>query len=114
VATGTLMTFCHPVVTVPAVARWDGTVLASGWLPDFVRLGELERHVGDGVIEGLAEAAVAGGRKPAPERRRLMLLPLIMRLTVATTLMPDASYAQVAHQLADVHRQQHLRSLVLG
>jgi hypothetical protein len=85
-----------------AGGRPAAAVLASGWLPDFVRLGELERHVGDGVIEGLAEAAVAGGRMPA--RRRLMLLPLIMRLTVAMTLMLDASYAQVAHQPADVHQ----------
>ncbi len=43
VATGTLVTFWHPVVSVPAVVRRDGTVLAGGWLPDFVRLGELER-----------------------------------------------------------------------
>ena len=70
VVTGTLVTFCHPVVTVPAVARRDGTVLAGGWLPDFVRLGELERHIGDGVIEELAEAAAAGGRVPAPQRRK--------------------------------------------
>jgi hypothetical protein len=87
VAAGTLMTFCLPVVRVPAVARRDGTVQAGGWLPDFVRLGELERHVGDGVIESLAEAAVAGGRVPAPARRRLMSVPLVMRLTVAMTLM---------------------------
>ncbi len=62
VAAGTLVTFCHPVVSVPAVVRRDGTVLAGGWLPDFVRLGELERHIGDGVIEAIAEAAVTDGR----------------------------------------------------
>jgi Insertion element 4 transposase N-terminal len=100
VAAGTLMTFCHPVVTVPAVVRRDGTVQAGGWLPDFVRLGELERHAGDGVIEGLAEAAAADGRVPAPERRRLMSVPLVMRLTVAMTLMPESGYAEVARQLA--------------
>jgi hypothetical protein len=113
-ATGEPMTFCHPVVTVPAVARRDGTVLAGGWLPDFVRLGELERHVGDGVIEGLAEAAVASGRVPAPQRRRIMSLPLIMGLTVAMTLMPDAGYTEAAHQLtghlADVPWAQFTRS----
>src|SRR5260370_42481890 len=49
VTAGTMMTFCHPVVTAPAVIR-GGAVLAGGWLPDFVRLGELERHLGDGVI----------------------------------------------------------------
>jgi hypothetical protein len=99
-AAGTLMTFCHPVVTVPAVVRRDGTVLAGGWLPDFVRLGELERHVGDGVIEALAAGAVTSGRVPAPQRRRLMSLPLVMRLTVAMTLMPGASYPEVARQVA--------------
>jgi hypothetical protein len=45
-------------------------VLADGWLPDFVRLGELERHLGEGVIEELAAVAVAGGRMPAPRRKR--------------------------------------------
>ena len=100
VAAGTLVTFCHPVVSVPVVARRDGTVLAGGWLPDFVRLGELERHIGDGVIETIAEAAVAGGRVPAPQRRRLMSVPLVMRVTVAMTLMPGAGYAEAARQLA--------------
>jgi len=100
VAAGALVTFCHPVVSVPAVVRRDGTVLAGGWLPDFVRLGELERHAGDGVIEAIAAAAVAGGRVPAPQRRRLMSLPLVMRLTVAMTLMPGASYPEVAREVA--------------
>ena len=100
VTTGTLVTFCHPVVSVPAVVRRDGTVLAGGWLPDFVRLGELERHIGDGVIEAIAAAAVTDGRVPAPQRRRLMSLPLVMRLTVAMTLTPDASYAEAAYRLA--------------
>ncbi len=84
------------------MVRRDGTVLAGGWLPDFVRLGELERHIGDGVIEAIGAAAIVGGRVPAPERRRLMSVPLIMRLTVAMTLMPDASYAEAAHQRAGV------------
>jgi hypothetical protein len=48
---GELAVFCRPVATAPAVVCRDGTVLADGWLPDFVRLGELERHLGDGVIE---------------------------------------------------------------
>ncbi len=91
VPAGTVVTFCYPVVTAPAVAR-GGRVLAGGWLPDSVRLGELERYLGEGVIEGLAAAAVADGRMPAPQRRRLMSFPLVIRLTVAMTLMPDASY----------------------
>jgi hypothetical protein len=105
VVTGTLMTFCHPVVSVPAVARRDGTVLAGGWLPDFVRLGELERHIGDGVIEAIAAAAVTDGRVPAPARRRLMSLPLVIRLTVAMTLMPAGcveAMRRLAGHLADV------------
>ncbi len=72
------MTFCHPVVTVPAVVRRDGTVLAGGRLPGFARPGELERHAGDGVIEALAAGAVTSGRVPAPQRRRLMSRPLVM------------------------------------
>ena len=55
--------FCRPVVTAPAVIRRDGTVLADGWLPDFVRLGELERHLGDGVIEAIVDAALEEGRR---------------------------------------------------
>ena len=49
------------MVTAPAVIRRDGTVLAGGWLPDFARLGELERHLGDGVIEAIVEATLAAG-----------------------------------------------------
>jgi hypothetical protein len=37
---GELAVFCRPVVTAPAVVRRDGRILAGGWLPDFVRLGE--------------------------------------------------------------------------
>lgn len=96
---GTLMTFCHPVVTVPAVVR-GGAVLADGWLPDFARLGELERHLGDGVIEELAGRAVADGRVPAPERRRIMSLPLTMRLIIAIAIMPDASGAEALRRVA--------------
>jgi hypothetical protein len=99
VPAGTVLTFCHPVVTAPAVIR-GGAVLAGGWLPDFVRLGELERHAGEGVIEALAERAVADGRIPAPQRQRIMSLPLTIRLTVAMTLMPDASYAEAMRRLA--------------
>ena len=49
------------VVTAPAVVRRDGAVLADGWLPDFVRLGELEHHLGGGVIEAVAAAALEQG-----------------------------------------------------
>jgi hypothetical protein len=54
--------FCRPVVTAPAAVRRDGTVPAGAWLPDLVRLGELERHLGDGVIEAAVDAEIAEGR----------------------------------------------------
>jgi hypothetical protein len=93
-------------VTAPAVVRRDGSVLAGGWLPDFARLGELERHLGDGVIEAIADAALAAGRLRKRDRRRIMSYPLVIRLMLAMSLMPDASYgealARVAGLLADV------------
>ena len=58
---GELAVFCRPVVTAPAVERRDGTVLADAWLPDLVRLGELERHLGDGVIEAPRSRKVGSG-----------------------------------------------------
>ncbi|MGO9080204.1 MAG: hypothetical protein ACLQDY_14350 [Streptosporangiaceae bacterium] len=109
--TGELMTFCHPVVTVPAVVTAAGAVLAGGWLPELARLGEMEAHLGDGVIEDLAERAIADGRLARPERRRLMSLPLAIRLLVAMTLMPDAGSAEamkrLAGHLADVPFARH-------
>ena len=105
-AAGELAVFCRPVVTAPAVVRRDGTVLADAWLPDLVRLGELERHLGDGVIEAIVDAAIAKGRLRKRERRRLMSYPLVIRLMIAMTLMPDGSYcealARLAGLLADV------------
>jgi hypothetical protein len=83
--------FCRPVVTAPAAPRRDGSVLADGWLPDFVRLGELERHFGGGVIENVVAAAPAQGRLKRRQRRRLMSYPLAVRLMIVMTLMPDAS-----------------------
>ena len=103
---GELAVFCRPVVTAPAVVRRDGTVLADAWLPDLVRLGELERHLGDGVIEAAVGAAVAEGRLKERQRRRIMSYPLVIRLMIAMTLMPDGSYceslARLAGLLADV------------
>ena len=104
--TGELAVFCRPVVTAPAVVRRDGTVLADAWLPDLARLGELERHLGDGVIEAIVEAELGKGRLKRRQRRRLMSYPLVIRLMIATGLMPEASYcealARVAGLLADV------------
>ena len=106
VASGEMVVFTHPVTVAPAVAGRDGVVRARGWLPDHVRLGELERHLGEGVIEDLVAAGIAAGRMPAPQRQRLMSLELTIRMTVAMTLMPDASYTgairRLAGHLADV------------
>ena len=103
---GELAVFCRPVVTAPAVVRRDGSVLADGWLPDFARLGELERHLGDGVIEAVVDATLEAGRLRKRDRRRIMSYPLVIRLMLAMSLMPDASYgealARVAGLLADV------------
>ena len=103
---GELAVFCRPVATAPAVIRRDGTVLADAWLPDLVRLGEVERHLGDGVIEAIAAAALEKGRLKRRQRRRIMSYPLVIRLMIAMALMPDASYgealARLAGLLADV------------
>ena len=97
---GELVVFCRPVVTAPAVVRRDGSVRAGGWLPDFVRLGELERHLGDGVIEEITAAALEQGRLRQRQRRRIMSYPLVIRLMIAMTLMPDASYCEALARLA--------------
>jgi hypothetical protein len=99
-STGELAVFCRPVITAPVVIRRDGTVLAGAWLPDLVRLGELERHLGDGMIEALVGAAVAAGRLRPRQRRRIMSYPLVIRLMIAMTLMPDASYCEALARLA--------------
>ncbi len=97
---GELAVFCRPVVTAPAVMRRDGTVLADAWLPDLARLGELERHLGDGVIEAAVDKAIAEGRLKPRQRRRIMSYPLVIRLMIAMTLMPDASYREALRRLA--------------
>jgi hypothetical protein len=97
---GELAVFCRPVVTAPAVIRRDGSVLAGAWLPDLVRLGEMERHLGDGVIEDLVDDAVAQGRLTRRQRRRIMSYPLVIRMMVAMALMPDASYGEALRRLA--------------
>ena len=103
---GELAVFCRPVVAAPVLARRDGTVAADAWLPDLVRLGELERHLGDGVIEAIVDAELAKRRLKKRQRRRLMSYPLVIRLMLAMGLMPEASYceslARLAGLLADV------------
>jgi hypothetical protein len=99
-AAGELAVFCRPVVTAAAVVRRDGTVLADAWLPDLVRLGELERHLGDGMIEAIVAEALEKGRLKRRQRRRIMSYPLVIRLMIAMTLMPDGSYCESLARLA--------------
>ena len=68
---GELAVFCRPVVAAPTVVRRDGTVPTDAWLPDLVRLGELECHPGDGVIEAAVDEAIAAGRLKPRQRRRI-------------------------------------------
>jgi hypothetical protein len=97
---GELTVFCRPVVTAPAVVRRDGTVLADAWLPDLVRPGELERHLGDGVIEAIVDAELGKRRLKPRQRRRIMSYPLVIRLMIAMTLMPGASCGESLSRLA--------------
>lgn len=92
--------FFRPVVSAPVVTRRDGTVLADAWLPGLARLGELEAHLGDGVIEDAVDAAVAAGAMRARQRQRLMSHPFTIRAVIAMALMPDASYCQALSRLA--------------
>jgi len=101
-ARGELAVFCRPVVTAPAVPRRDGSVRAGGWLPDFVRLGELERHLGDGVIEEIVTAALEQGRLKKRQRRRIMSYPLVIRLMIAMTLMPDVIFSSGVSRVCDL------------
>ncbi|MGH3123500.1 MAG: transposase domain-containing protein [Streptosporangiaceae bacterium] len=92
--------FCRPVLSAPAAVRRDGTVLADAWLPDLVRLGELEGHLGDGVIEAIVDATLEQRRLKPRQRRRIMSYPLVIRLMIAMGLMPDASYCEALSRLA--------------
>jgi hypothetical protein len=99
-AAGEMAVFCRPVVTAPAAVRRDGTVLADAWLPDLVRLGELERHLGEGVIEAAVDAEIAKGRLRPRQRRRIMSYPLVIRLMIAMTLSPGGPYGEALARLA--------------
>ena len=94
---GEAVVFCHPVLSAPTVIRRDGRVQAEGWLPDQVRLGILEQHLGFGVIERLV-GDPGLGTKPGV-RRRAMSLALTARFTLAMTLLPEAAYPEVMARL---------------
>ena len=98
---GEMTVFARPVVTAPAFVKRDGTVLADAWLPDLVRLGGLEgASRPDGTIEAIAEMALRMGRLRKRERRLVMSYPLVIRLVIAMTLLPGASYSEAARVLA--------------
>ena len=97
---GDLVAWCTVVAVTPAVLDQDGRLGAEGWLPDHVRLGGLEEHLGDGVVEQVVAASAPAPTRP--ERKRLMSLPLVARLVMAMTLMPNASYVEVFAQLVGV------------
>ncbi|MDQ2812232.1 MAG: hypothetical protein M3Z75_10235 [Actinomycetota bacterium] len=99
-AGGELAVFCRPVLEAPAFVKRDGTVLADAWLPDLVRLGALEAHLGDGVIEKVVAKAERNGRLRLRERRRLMSYPLAVRLVIAMTLLPRSCGPDAARTLA--------------
>jgi hypothetical protein len=69
---------------------------AGRWLPDFVRLGELERHLGDGAIEAATAAALEAGRRERRERRRIMSYPLVIRLILAMALLTGMTVCAAA------------------
>jgi hypothetical protein len=100
---GDLVAWCTVTAVAPAVLDADGRLGAEGWLPDHVRLGVLEEHLGRGTVERVVAASEA--RAPvqdeeAPRRRqRLMSLPLVARFVLAMTLLPHASYVEVFTQL---------------
>ena len=98
--TGEMTVFCRPVLEAPAFVKRDRTVLTDAWLPDLVRLGVLEAHLGDGVIEKIVAKAEKNGRLRLRERRRLMSYPLVIRLVIAMTLLPASSYAEAVRALA--------------
>ena len=97
---GEVAAFCQPVVCAPVVIRRDGRVQADGWLPEQVRLGILEHHLGAGLIESLT-ADPGLGMRPG-QRRRTMSLPLTARFVLAMTLLPQTPYGEVMARLVGI------------
>lgn len=89
-----------------AVADDGGRLAVDGWLPNHVRLGVLEQHLGAGTVEDVVAASQARplqpGEEPRQRRERLMSLPLVVRMLLAMTLLPDSSYVEVMAHVAGV------------
>lgn len=125
---GELVAWCQVTAVAPVVFDRDGRLAAEGWLPDHVRLGVLEEHLGAGVVEQViaqtqtASRTAAQAQTPADDdaapgaadaddadgpgagggkkhRQRVMSLELVARLVLAMTLMPQASYVEALAQL---------------
>ena len=102
---GDLVAWCTVTAVAPAVLDDNGHVAADGWLPDHVRLGVLEQHLGQGTVEQVVAACEVRPEESddQPKRRqRLMSLPLVARLVLAMTLLPQASYVEAFAQLVGV------------
>jgi Transposase DDE domain/Insertion element 4 transposase N-terminal len=102
-------------VVAPAVADADGRLAVGDWLPEHVRLGVLERHLGAGTVEEVVAASQARplqpGEEPRQRRERLMSLPLVVRMLLAMTLLPNSSYVEVmAHVVGVLPRLPWARS----
>jgi hypothetical protein len=92
---GELVAWCTVVSVAPAVVDPDGAIAVEGWLPDHARLGVLEEHLADGMVERLtAEHCDA-----PTQRQRVMSLALTLRLVLALTLLPNASYVEALTQV---------------
>lgn len=103
---GDLVAWCTVTAVAPAVLDADGRLAVDGWLPEQVRLGVLEEHLGRGTVEQVVAACQA---RPVeqdevlPRRRlRLVSLPLVARLVLAMTLLPQACYVEALAQLVGV------------
>jgi hypothetical protein len=110
VRAGELVAWCTVTAVAPAVLDVDGRLGVDGFLPDHVRLGVLEEYLGDVVVEQVVAqaareqvaAAVAVGEQVPDRRLRIMSAPLVARLVLAMTLLPDASYLETLAQLVGV------------
>ena len=103
---GELVAWCTVTAVAPAVLDAHGRLAADGWLPDHVRLGVLEGHLGWGTVEQVVAAhdvaPLADDQRPRRRRQRVMSLPLVARLVLAMTLLPNASYVEALAQLVGV------------